>query len=75
MDEMWKMAAGAGSNLEEDMKGKLVESFNVQVWGTVMSWRTGGTHECSCHTELHYFPAQSLDNFSLTAGIQHMKQK
>lgn len=37
MDEMWKMAAGAGSNLEEDMKGKLVESFDVQVWGSVMS--------------------------------------
>lgn len=36
MDEMWKMAAGAGSNLEEDMKGKL-ESFDVQVWGSVMS--------------------------------------
>lgn len=37
MDEMCKVVAGAGSNLEEDMKGKLVESFDVQVWGSVMS--------------------------------------
>lgn len=37
MDEMCKVAAGAGSNLEEDMKGKLVESFDVQVWGSMMS--------------------------------------